>query len=898
MKYLNNREEFLKRSINKIDEYKSLEDNSLKSINEMVENSGPFANDIPWNDSLLGRLINSTIRKAKVGANLVRIKAVANRLKDAFNELLYESAAAQLDEEDQKTKARVLVFWFLYELQESVKKMNVNKTSLSELKGLTKTAISEVTKIKDLEDKNELLRQLNEWYKFLESLKEDDNIEAETEEKVKREGEQSTYGFSLQNFKSVLRLILIYKNEKAKSKESSAKTQEVKPAEEVKPDEVKQTKPSPVDVTTPVNKNTPVDANKSESLIWLLFEDNAVAQVATASTATATASAVANPATPPTTPNNNVDVKANDNKGGSAILNSLKSLFNYVSNAIQNDFTSIDSFLKSSTEGLGQEKYKASLTKVYAQVKKKEGITENIDTLLTRPEGLGDKLFELHKISKTKLDGNFEELSEEMKKEIANFNKTMKAVLYPQLQFGKEPKKVESLIGNYSYFLSKVNEADEAESADNMKKELEVNKPKSGFIDKVQSWWNENVNLTKWLADWDKDKVNEVRVDLDKKLASKQDSIVINGMDPIIEIVKVFNRAYKLHTTQVIPTGRTAGKVSNKTFREYTSFGGGSPDTAGAQGGPYRNNSIFNQWEEAVMNIKKNKDFQKIFRQETVVKTEDGKIIKNAGKNLGKFMVDMLEGEELYKSKGSGTKGQQAIFLEKYFGYTEKGDGELAYGGTEELKENESVADSIKTKDLTFSKKSFPFEKYSDLIGTFFAVNCMIDGKADQLYFYIQGITGENLYLTYCKSFYFFKTYIESSSVGFKGPSKGDLSGSPITSSIDNENKGQYKIKGFRIGSKALIDENGNFKPVGNFEITYVTKFDGSKNSANSPSEISDTKDVINIQSFLTLKEKDEENKEKRFKLDKDVTTSITNIGGFPKIASQGNINLTKIVKK
>lgn len=894
MKYLNNREEFLKRSINKIDEYKSLEDNSLKSINEMVENSGPFANDIPWNDSLLGRLINSTIRKAKIGANLVRIKAVANRLKDSFNELLYESAAAQLDEEDQKTKARVLVFWFLYELQESVKNMNVNKTSLSELKGLTKTAISEVTKIKDLEDKNELLRQLNEWYKFLESLKEDDNVEAETEEKVKREGEQNTYGFSLQNFKSVLRLILIYKNEKAKSKESSATTQQAKPSEEVKPDEVKQTKTDPVDVTT----KKPVDANKSESLIWLLFEDNAVAKVAQVATAsTATASVVANPATPPT-PNNNVDAKANDNKSGSAILNSLKSLFNYVSNAIQNDFTSIDSFLKSSTEGLSQEKYKASLTKVYAQVKKKEGITENIDTLLSRPEGLGDKLFELHKISKTKLDGNFEELSEEMKKEIANFNKTMKAVLYPQLQFGKEPKKVESLIGDYSYFLSKVNEADEAESksGEDMKKELEVNKPKSGFIDKVQSWWNENVNLSKWLADWDKDKVNEVRVDLDKKLASKQDSIVINGMDPIIEIVKVFNRAYKLHTTQVIPTGRTGGKVSNKTFMEYTSFGGGDPSTAGASGGPYRNNKIFNEWEEAVMNIKKNKDFQKIFRQETVVKTEDGKIIKNAGKNLGKFMVDMLEGEELYKSKGGG-KGQQAIFLEKYFGYTEKNDGELSFGGTEELKETEAVADAIKTKELKFSKKVFPFEKYTDLIGTFFAVNCMIDGKADQLYFYIQGVTGENLYLSYCKSFYFFKTYIESSSVGFKSSSQGELPGSPIISTIDNENKGQYKIKGFRIGSKSLIDENGNFKPVGNFEITYVTKYDGSKNNANSPSTLSDTKDTINIQSFLSLKEKDGEDKEKRFKLDKDVKASISNIGGFPNITTTDKINLTKIVK-
>jgi hypothetical protein len=878
MKYLNNREEFLKRSIKKIDEYKSLEDNSLKLINEN-DNAGPFSNDIPWNDSLLGRLINSTIRKAKVGANLVRIKAVANRLKDAFNELLYESAAAQLDEEDQKIKARILVFWFLYELQESVKKMNVNKTSLSELKGLTKTAINEVTKIKDLEDKNELLRQLNEWLKFLNSLKEDENVEAETEEKAKREGEQSTYGFSLQNFKSVLRLVMIYKNEKAKSKETASTTQQAKPAE-VKPTPVTQNKTNPTNVTTPVNVTT-----KTESLNWLLFEDNTVG-----ATSSATASTT------------ETDNDKNNKVKSTPILMSIKSLFNYVANSLQNDFTSVDQFLKNSPERLSEEKYKSALTKVYAQVKKKEGITENMDTLLTRPEALGDKLFELHKISKTKLDGNFEGLSEEMKKEIANFNKTMKAVLYPQLQFGKEPKKVESLIGNYSYFLSKINEADEtgSKAGEDMKKELDINKPKSGFINKVQSWWDENVDLSKWLADWDKDKVDKVRVDLDKKLASKQDSIVISGMDPIIEIVKIFNRAYKLHTTQVIPTGRTGGKVSNKTFREYTSFGGGSPDSAGAQGGPYRNNAIFNQWEDAVMNIKKNKDFQKIFRQETVIKTEDGKIIEKAGKNLGKFMMDMIDGEELYKSKGNGSKGQQSIFLEKYFGYSEKTDGELTYDGPKEMEAINAVADSIKTKNLKFSNKPFAFEKFSELVGTFFAVNCLVDNSPKQLYFYIQGIEGENIYMSYCESFYFFKTYIESSGTGFNGSTQGELQKTPMISTI-NENKGQFKIKGVRIQGKNLINAAGKFLLNGEYEVSYVIKFDGSKNSFGSPSKLSDEKDKINIQSLLTLKEKetvDGKETEKRFKLDKDVSTSIKNIGGFTDITNQYDIKKTSFVKK
>ena len=111
MKYLSNRDEFLKRSINKIDEYKSLEGKDLEVINE--GDSGPFANDIPWNDSLLGRLINSTIRKAKIGANLVRIKAVNRRLKDAFDDLLGQSAVSGLSNEEKAEYNKVLIFSFL-----------------------------------------------------------------------------------------------------------------------------------------------------------------------------------------------------------------------------------------------------------------------------------------------------------------------------------------------------------------------------------------------------------------------------------------------------------------------------------------------------------------------------------------------------------------------------------------------------------------------------------------------------------------------------------------------------------------------------------------------------------------------------------------------------------------
>ena len=118
MKYLSNRDEFLKRSLNKIEEYKSIEID-LEKLNE-TDNSGPFANDIPWGNSLIGRLINFGIRKARMGANLLRIKPVGKRLEETFKNLLDGSTTATLSEENKKDFSRVEVSKLLEELDKAV----------------------------------------------------------------------------------------------------------------------------------------------------------------------------------------------------------------------------------------------------------------------------------------------------------------------------------------------------------------------------------------------------------------------------------------------------------------------------------------------------------------------------------------------------------------------------------------------------------------------------------------------------------------------------------------------------------------------------------------------------------------------------------------------------------
>ena len=113
MKYLNKRDEFLK-NYNKIFNIKENYITNNKKELLITEDSGPFANNIGWGDSLLGRLINSTIRKAKVGANLLRIKAVEQRLRDAMDDILLTSSVAELDESDKKLYAKALISTFLF----------------------------------------------------------------------------------------------------------------------------------------------------------------------------------------------------------------------------------------------------------------------------------------------------------------------------------------------------------------------------------------------------------------------------------------------------------------------------------------------------------------------------------------------------------------------------------------------------------------------------------------------------------------------------------------------------------------------------------------------------------------------------------------------------------------
>jgi hypothetical protein len=84
--------------------------------------------------------------------------------------------------------------------------------------------------------------------------------------------------------------------------------------------------------------------------------------------------------------------------------------------------------------------------------------------------------------------------------------------------------------------------------------------------------------------------------------------------DPIVSISRIFGEAHQLYFTDVIPSGRPNGRVSQKTFREYYKLGT-SPakwDDGQAPEGPFAVKSIFNKWKTGVEKLLMNQEYRKI----------------------------------------------------------------------------------------------------------------------------------------------------------------------------------------------------------------------------------------------------------------------------------------------
>ena len=204
-------------------------------------------------------------------------------------------------------------------------------------------------------------------------------------------------------------------------------------------------------------------------------------------------------------------------------------------------------------------------------------------------------------------------------------------------------------------------------------------------VEKIQDWFNKKCMTVKAYT-LEEAEYTKVMANFDK-LSEDKSAFTIDGYDPIIEILKLFNRAYKLYMVKHISKRKDGAGVS--TDSEYTQFG----DKC------FRNDKIFDVWEFAVQDILKDRKYQFIFDKKTLLKVGD-ELRPNGGANLRKFMTDMLEGETLYKSKsgfGEGGRGAQATLLDRYFGAPEETDKPGLKAATEnpEIEGNKIMSERV-----------------------------------------------------------------------------------------------------------------------------------------------------------------------------------------------------------
>jgi len=266
-------------------------------------------------------------------------------------------------------------------------------------------------------------------------------------------------------------------------------------------------------------------------------------------------------------------------------------------------------------------------------------------------------------------------------------------------------------------------------------------------------------------------KITEETKERLEKIVKAGDSIVITNSDPIMEIVRLFNRAWRLHTPGRIPSGRTNGKVSMSVFQEYENLGdgGGDPDNPG--NGPYRNIELYEKWQEAVLSILGDTKYRTtIFSDDAKFVFVGGEEMKEAvsltsitkgeskvdvtkskplGKILLRFINSLLADTQMYKKGGAMPK-----FIDEYFGIKGEDVDNLSFGGFNDVKNNIKTSEGIVTPKLKFSKlpdlKEF-LKGESSKVGIIFRVK--FEDKETFKYFRISDTDRINCYVEIFNSF-------------------------------------------------------------------------------------------------------------------------------------------------
>ena len=656
MRYIVNREVFIQRNISKKFEQTPYSGHTFP-INEEYSGGGSgkpmFHNNLGWNDSLLGRLINHIIRKIKVKlASVVQIPKLINRLNAEFETIYANGCLIATYDSDIKYKMEFIkleFYSFLYELKNSV-----GNEEVSIIKSLVKNAIDKLKEASDeLEDKDKMISELEKFLDFLENYKEEKVISPV--EVGKSEDFSNKYDLLVSNLTYLSKIMQQYKSislgGSSDSKQSSEK---------------------------PVNPNVNVsnDKPKTRAIVdsYQSFCENVISKEQSHALQAFQKLKVQC---------KNLDKTLKGSKDPIVSDIELSKIVSNKDSEVYKNFI-IKLFIDIVNNLSGKNKtFIAPVSKLY------ENWNLRIDKLTTSEfSSISDKISRFAHVAL--LFKNDEELYSEYNFDGVDFGKNLKGYVDTLSQ-------IRSL---------KV----DVTNSDNL--------DKSSNNDEISKYFEENC---KTVSEFEVDEkvIEELQVEL-KNIKIKK-GFIIDGFDPIIEILRIFNQAYKLYMTPIISKrsqnldGSAAGPSPGTLF-EYTDMG---------NQGPWRNNEIFDKWEDAVFNILGNRKYQVIFDKSTILKVGD-EMREGKGPKLRQFMTDLLDGTKLYKP-GSEGKGSQAKFLDSYFDTIPDGANVNTEppGGSGTLEANANMQTKINesSKKIEILKLNSPGPVYIDSPGTFFIID-------------------------------------------------------------------------------------------------------------------------------------------------------------------------------
>lgn len=720
MKYIRERDEFLKK---------------IKNIGLLLENenAGPFANDIPWGDSLVGRLINAVRRKIGVGTNILNINKLLKRLRLEFDNILLYAAFGELTDEQKKMVGSAILYEILLIIQIGIYE-KLNKGFSSE---------GSPTKIEDKDYLKELESMITEAIQFIGETS--DKYIIENADKANTE------------LKKLIELI-----KKLKLEEDNDKPEEEKPTEEktdLNIDDIVVGKEYYFNGKD--GKKTIKILNKDtsdNSKVYVLLKSGDGKYPEKSSGNAVSISKLSEINDKKETPDN---TETND----SPEYKKYKGYKVQLQNMINSRNTNKERGNDTKGEDHEIENMKATIRTMNQKYKfEKEEVKQ-----LTSGSGATHSAPESGVVANKKDEENKKEFNRggsrenSSRKYLYGYEEFIYEITMPNLEpnsdsnnnRGSEEHRKEET-GN------KLQNTDKGEEKPTQGEEKptqgEETQDKKSHQDQLKEFWEINFIKTKLMRT--KEEIEKLKPELDKIEETEEGVFVINGIDPVIEIVKLFNRAYKIHTSKMIPGARSGGKVARGVWDQYTAFGdrGGEQPNAVTQG-PYRNNKVFNIWENAVLDIMKERKYQPIFDPKTKLKVGNKKK-EGAGALLRKLIVDFLDGEKMYKGEsGQGKGGVQKQFLDKYFGDVAGDELENAGLGftKDEVSANAKLSNEIPTLLLKFEKIDIP----KNLRRMFFRIKGKDGDNMDTTkYFFVQEAKGDMVSIVYSKKFGDFKKYI------------------------------------------------------------------------------------------------------------------------------------------